>query len=413
MHEGLSENITDFINNDSRLIHFFADIGCIPIDNSVGSIDSCFLFENIMCFTALMYDDEKGKILPPDPKMGRFNDSENGAAIIIFNVQEFVKRIAKTLNEVLGGEFWFSYGLVDYSYEINKSMQVDEFTKNISYNYQNEFRIAINLGDKIIKILKDSGSNYNNDGSLELYIGDISDIARILSVNDYLHLDSVKSLDNILFHKPKYLRNFYPPVKGKISYIFPIINFKDKTLISPVALYPSIRDENTYYINVSRLDLIQNSFVQSNDFFNQMLDIYIKSIADIFKCNNNIDQLKIFLIAVAEFMKLNGIHKCGGIEIGFNENAKELTYLDFSIHNQHIINKENYNCFTPQSIYNHITDAAILMALTDQKVLDEYEYQGKKYVRFVVSRTGKLTDGRIVSPGEIIWVEVSKLYWFY
>ena len=53
--------------------------------------------------------------------------------------------------------------------------------------------------------------------------------------------------------------------------------------------------------------------------------------------------------------------------------------------------------------------------MSEQANFEEYEYEGKKYVRIEVARDGVLPSGKIVKKGEVVCVEVSKVkfvgYW--
>lgn len=108
--------------------------------------------ENVYCLSALFYDSENGELLKLNEKMFQFTDNTQGLAIVIYDVEKFLYRIIQTLSESIGSPYWIAYDLVDYDFNEYSNGEIDEFTKEQVFSYQQEFRIAINILEDNIRI---------------------------------------------------------------------------------------------------------------------------------------------------------------------------------------------------------------------------------------------------------------------
>lgn len=416
LNEGLIRNIDS--NNPidtNQLITFFNDIGGIPREvNSIGEIDSRFLTENVNCFSALFYDSEEGELCRLDDKMFQFTDKNNGKAIVIFDVKSFLKRIISTLTRTVGSPFWISYGLVDYDYEINENAELDEFTKEKAYSYQQEFRIVINLqGEKIAICKGNKDVVYNSEmGTLEIDIGSISDIAFTIPVTDYINYVFPQKFMWVKYKKPDMLCPFYPPFRTEISYMCPLMRTDDSVLIGKHAMFPAKRNINTFTINRKRLLMTRLHVPANDDFFISMLELYFYRSLDICKSKANHTMLEQMLTGFVYYMKVLGIDKCAGINVQNVDGKLQLLYEDQNVHDLGLIGYVDYVEIPNNSAKLKPTDFAVLVTLSNQTSFKEYEYSGKKYVRVEISEDGILPSGNEVKAGQVVWVEVSKVEFF-
>lgn len=416
LNEGLIRNInSDNPREFDQLITFYNDIGGIPREvNSVGEIDSRFLTENVNCFSALFYDTKKGELCNLDGKMFQFTDREKGKAIVIFDVKSFLKRIISTLSHTIGSYFWMSYGLVDYDYGIDDNAELDEFTKEKAYSYQQEFRIAINFqGEKIAIHKGEKNVVYNSElGTLKIDIGSIRDIAFTLPVADYINYMFPRDFMWIKNTKPDILCPFYPPFRTEISYMCPLMRIDNNVLIGKHAMFPAKRNTNSFTINRKRL-LKTRSYTPANDnFFMFMLELYFFRSLDICKSNADHAKLEQMLTGFVYYMKELGINECAGMSVQNVDGKLQLSYEDLNVHDSGLIGYVDYIEIPNNSAKLKPTDFAVLVTLSSQTSFDEYEYDGKRYIRIEVSKDGILPSGNKVKAGQVVWVEVSKVEFF-
>ncbi len=413
LNEGLLSN-TD-VNNLSvynQSVQFFQDIGGIPRGtSSVGEIDTRFLGENIFCLTALFYDDVRKQLIPPDQHLMQFDDNGSGLAIIIFDVHQFIKRILKTLSEAVGSPYWFAYGLVDYDFDFKSNRESDEFTKEKSFDYQQEFRIAINFPQEIVRIRKNSSNVvYSAEkGTLQINIGSISDIAFVLPVKDYIALHFPPEYRWIISSQPQTTIPFYPPIKSETSYICPLLRIKDTTFISDKALYPVIRDKRAFWINQHQLEKTLLSHPSNNVFFMSVMEIYCKRLMDIYKSMNDFSKMEEILTALMYYFLPLGIQRCAGIHFIPEGDGVRGAYDDLDIHDISLLEPTTYRFVHKHQFHLEPTDFAAFITLSEQTVFPEFEYNGQKYVRVVASRDGTLPSGQTVKKGEAQWFKVGKV----
>lgn len=413
LNESVSTNIDvnnpDFVNG---VVTFFQDIGGIPRDvNAIGEIDSRFLYENIYCLTALHYDSDKKELLKPDEKLVQFEDGKQGMAIVIYDVQEFLHRIMEVLSDTLGSPYWVAYGLVDYDFDEHSNGETDEFTKEKSFSYQQEFRIAIKILEEKCKIRKKTSRvKYNpNTGTLSLDVGSLRDIAFVLSVEDYINLRFPDGYQWIKTKEPKRVCTFYPPVKNELSFICPLVRGEDVIFISENAMYPARRDLNAYMINCKRLDKTRIHNPTSDSFFLSVMELYFSRMLDIYKSREDKFLLEQLLTAIMEYMFAINVLDCAGMHLKIEEGTLKASYEDMCLHDMSLVDESCFEELKKNLLNPKPSDFAVLVTLSDQKHFEEYEYEGEKYVRVEVARDGMLPSGEIVKKGEIVWTKVSKV----
>lgn len=413
LNEGLSINID--VNNTklgNRVITFFQDIGGIPRNaNAVGEIDSRFLYENVYCLSALFYDFEKRELLKLNEKLFQFTDKKKGLAIVIYDVKQFLNRIMQTLSESLGSLYWAAYGLVDYDFEQHNTEEIDEFTKEQDFSYQQEFRISINILGDSFRIRKNTSKlKYDSDkGILLLDIGSIKDITFTLSVEDYINLDFPDSYKWVKTTQPEKICTFYPPLKSEISYICPLMRIENTILISEKAMYPIRRDLNTFLINQKQLEKTLILGPAKDTFFLSILESYFLRVLDIYKSKNDKKLLNPILTAIMHYMLELNISQCAGIYLKIEDGVLMASYEDMCIHDSSLMEEKYYEVVQKKLLQPKPSDFAVLVSLSEQVNFEEYEYEGEKYVKVEVARDGILPSGKIVKKGEAVWVEVSKV----
>ena len=156
-------------------------IECVPLTDS--AITTSFSNAFVFCATNI-FPDESGHVFADNqkPVFKEFGDT----ALVIENKGEFIKRIYKAAKE-LGYEVF--YGVVNYynKDEDNANMHISllhgmhniAFWKRDTYKVQQEFRIVL--------WKKDANKDY-----IEFDIGDISDISKVISIEEALRIQIKK-----------------------------------------------------------------------------------------------------------------------------------------------------------------------------------------------------------------------------
>ena len=171
----ISEGYMQIYDSDGKVIE------CVPLTDS--AITTSFSNAFVFCATNI-FPDESGHVFADNqkPVFKEFGDT----ALVIENKGEFIKRIYKAAKE-LGYEVF--YGVVNYynKDEDNANMLLSllhgmhniAFWKRDTYKVQQEFRI----------VLWKKGANKDY---IEFDIGDISDISKVISIEEALRIQIKK-----------------------------------------------------------------------------------------------------------------------------------------------------------------------------------------------------------------------------
>ncbi len=171
----ISEGYMQIYDSDGKVIE------CVPLTDS--AITTSFSNAFVFCATNI-FPDESGHVFADNqkPVFKEFGDT----ALVIENKGEFIKRIYKAAKE-LGYEVF--YGVVNYynKDEDNANMHISllhgmhniAFWKRDTYKVQQEFRIVL--------WKKDANKDY-----IEFDIGDISDISKVISIEEALRIQIKK-----------------------------------------------------------------------------------------------------------------------------------------------------------------------------------------------------------------------------
>ena len=171
----ISEGYMQIYDSDGKVIE------CVPLTDS--AITTSFSNAFVFCATNI-FPDENGHVFADNqkPVFKEFGDT----ALVIENKGEFIKRIYKAAKE-LGYEVFC--GVVNYynKDEDNANMLISlldgmhniAFWKRDTYKVQQEFRIVL--------WRKDANKDY-----IEFDIGDISDISKVISIEEALRIQIKK-----------------------------------------------------------------------------------------------------------------------------------------------------------------------------------------------------------------------------
>lgn len=317
----------------------------------------------------------------------------------------------KALADSLGSPYWVAYGLVDYDFNKHNNVETDEFTKEQDFNYQQEFRIAINLFNEICKVRKNTNSlKYDSSkGVLSLNIGTINDIAFTLPVEDYINLKFPNKYQWVKTTLPPTICTFYPPVKNEISYICPLMRVENVILVSENALYPVKRDTNAFSLNIKRLKKALMFDPAHDTFFLTVINSYFCHLLDIYKSKKNQSLLDQILTAIMYYMLELGISDCAKIHLEIDNGKINASYNDIYLHDTSLLDINCYEIVQVNLAYPKPSDFAVLVSLSNQTTFEEYELDGRRYVRVEIAKDGVLPSGKVVNAGEAIWVESTKV----
>ena len=109
----------------------------------LGQIAEYFLQERIFSLYCLEYSESLSAFISPDRRLLDFGDT----AVIILDPVVFLRRLVDGLLLEFKDSFWIGAKRVQYSVDLTKFTEYDEFTKTSSYSWQNEFRIALDLSN--------------------------------------------------------------------------------------------------------------------------------------------------------------------------------------------------------------------------------------------------------------------------
>jgi hypothetical protein len=195
--EGVSQSFND--KNESS---FFRDAlvenQSQPTD--LGQIAEYFLQERIFFLYCLEYSESLSAFISPDRRLLDFGDT----AVIILDPVVFLRRLVDWLLLEYKDTFWVGAKRVQYSVDLTKFIEYDEFTKTSSYSWQNEYRIALDLSNghadqKAWERMTDlSRIMFMNQGGkvdhnlkrnpTVLRLGDIRDVCATIATSDLLAL---------------------------------------------------------------------------------------------------------------------------------------------------------------------------------------------------------------------------------
>ena len=214
---------------------FFRDtLGEEPSQVSgLGQIAECFLQERIFSLYCLEYSESLSAFIVPDKRVLDFGDT----AVIIFDPLVFLRRLVEVMLLEYKNSFWVGAKRVQYSVDLTKFTEYDEFTKRSSYSWQNEYRIALDLSnghadEQALKSMTDfcrimflnQGGKVDSSAKREptiLRIGDIRDVCTTVATNELINLrlplDKLKA-------NPGFLAPIEPPRRPVVTTYRPVMS---------------------------------------------------------------------------------------------------------------------------------------------------------------------------------------------
>ena len=204
-----------------------------------GVYDSLLQRNKIFCLYSLDICKEHGWIAPIDQRIRDFGDT----AVIILDSNEFLRRVHKAFSNRFGSTFWTSYKRVKYELDFTKNRSYTEFNKDISYAWQKEFRISLDLSEGRVpqKILEETTDfaklQYLQYGKLEVdtnpdsiadflvvNIGDIRDICLAIPTSDFIV--KINKLIGEQYLPPTKIDTLDVPRKPYPTFFRPMFKFK-------------------------------------------------------------------------------------------------------------------------------------------------------------------------------------------
>lgn len=197
-----------------------------------GIIDVLTLREKIFCLSTLEFDEQSNHFIIPDKRMRRFGDT----AVIIHDPIEFLHRTCNSMVERYDHDFWTSFGAIHYNVDLTQKQTYDVFCKAKEYEYQKEFRIALDLANgkfhpSILKnvtdfakltfpgeIIEDTNPESVKD-ELILNIGDVRDICISISTSELLQGEYRK-----IFTPPVFIKHMIIPRKPMPTFFKMVAN---------------------------------------------------------------------------------------------------------------------------------------------------------------------------------------------
>ena len=198
------------------------------VPNQIGVIDVLKLREKIFCMYSFEYSENDGLILP-DKRIEEFGDT----AVIITDGNEFLRRIASKIIERYDYKYWISFMRVSYDVDLSQNRFYNEFSKTKSYEWQKEFRIALNLSQgKFDKntladltdyaritfpgIIEEDTNPDSIAESLVLEIGSIRDISVSVPVKQFIEGKDIVPL--LKEYPPKFIKPLVIPRKPQPTF---------------------------------------------------------------------------------------------------------------------------------------------------------------------------------------------------
>lgn len=161
-----------------------------------GMYDDYMAHERLLCLYALEFN-ENLEFIKPDLRVRQLGDT----IIIIRDTEEFIRRYQNALKHAHGNT-WLGYQRVEYCVDFERDRIYNEFSKTLSYSWQNEFRFVEDIANgRCERSVWDNMSDlsklncpvnpndlYEESGGQILEMGDLSDICCSFPVDEFVSL---------------------------------------------------------------------------------------------------------------------------------------------------------------------------------------------------------------------------------
>ena len=227
--EGVSHSFSDKDQSS-----FFRDaLGEEPSHPSMlGHIATCFLQERVFCLYCLEYSESLSAFIAPDGRVRDFGP----IAVIILDPLAFLRRLVDAMLLEYNDSFWVGAKRVQYV-DFTTFTEYDEFTKQNSYSWQNEYRIALDLSNGRadetawssmtdlcrLMFMKQGGAvdHSAKRTPVALRIGDIRDICATVHTSDLIDL----RLPYDRLNAPQVLTPLEPPRRPVVTAYKPVLRW--------------------------------------------------------------------------------------------------------------------------------------------------------------------------------------------
>lgn len=401
----------------------------IPADSiRYGKLDSRYLDVNILSLYSLLVDEE-GKICSPNKRLREWGMRDSAGDIVkgpwivvITDVFEFMRRISKTIIESFQSPFWFDYDRITYYDPADKHTDSeghahqfihDEFSKTKDYSWQNEFRIVIETLSTVVKTTP--AIKYDSEtGTMILSIGELGEeqdaIAFKMPYDDFIHLNFPQERKLKMAQQPSKIFSLGLPRPDRLSFYHNVVKISDKIFITKTAMAPVLDSEKEHpflFRQARAVNELRSTEGKASGYRDIADQYFRKTMALAFGKDD--DLFKTNLHYLFEYMLNLGVCSFAGVTID-EFGVKDLVIDDSAVcHN---------NILSEQTKYNRnysISDAAFLMAYSDERDWSEYEVkEGKlkgRYTRVVVKQDCVLPSGQAVKKGEAVWLAGEKMEW--
>ncbi|MDR0970160.1 MAG: sel1 repeat family protein [Lentimicrobiaceae bacterium] len=233
------ESVTETFDDENipEGSHFFRDVFHRNADVRFGNAaqrDMLLSQNMIYSMSILEFDRASNGFILPDKRIASFGKT----AVIIYDCNEFLKRVTAAKVLKCGYNSWMSFKRVKYNLDFNKNQSYNEFCKESSYAWQKEFRISIDVSQgklnkknweqttDFVRATSGIGYNPNIPEQLSLHI-DMSDISVSMPVSDFLELKDFDKLPIRKFIPPPYTEMLSMEREPHITVYTPMITLKD------------------------------------------------------------------------------------------------------------------------------------------------------------------------------------------
>ena len=269
--------------------------------------------------------------------------------------------------------------------------------------WQQEFRIVVYVGGPSFFVRSNEIDYDPETGAIIIDIGDMSDIAMIVSTDAFLSLDFTKADYDMMARNLAPICPFYPPVKNKTTFACPVFKSGTTIHLSRNSLYPIIRDSRNYKINVLFAEKSNEMIPAMDSYFLNVICFYFSRLLSLYMVPNHQEELSSLIPAIYQYLRMLHIE-----DIGMRLLCQSLLNKDSNVSSievqHHVITKKS---FDPNN-----TDYAELVLIYGGGISGKCELNGNRYVRLVPDQDAVLSSGRRVKKGEGVWVGVSKIKWF-
>ena len=234
------EGVTAIFNKHNPH-HFFEEAFGADVWEQVefaGFLDTSKWQQKIYSLYCLEFDEQNGKYIKPDEQLKDFGDT----AVIITDAVEFLRRVAYKLYDIYKDALWIAFKKVSYDIGVRGYGFYDEFSKSVSYSWQNEYRISVDLSQgkmseeeweqstDFARLTSGGIATYPDPGNLLMDIGDIRNISILVGIEDFIDLNFLNMTERSkAVPQPQYIKPLETPRELRMTMYRLFVKPKDNT----------------------------------------------------------------------------------------------------------------------------------------------------------------------------------------